>query len=113
MAIQFIFAPDLTASLRWYADVLNLPAEAMQADPPTLRVPGADTLVFSARGRPGSHVLPVGSVAAARQRFEHRPLVPGENQGRIVAAGPGHLSLIDPANNQLTLLEPGSGGLPA
>jgi len=111
MAIRFIFAPDLPASLRWYADVLNLPAEAVRADPPTLRLPGADTLVFSAQARPGAHVLPIASVAAARQRFEHRPLVPGQNQGRIVAAGPGHLSLIDPANNQLTLLEPGSGGL--
>jgi hypothetical protein len=105
MAIQHIFAPDLLASLRWYADVLNLPAEAMRADPPTLWLPGAGPLVFSAQAQPGSHVLPVESVAAARQRFEHRLLMPGENQGRIVAAGPDFLSLIDPANNQLTLLQ--------
>ena len=105
MAIRFIFAPDLPASLRWYTDVLDLPAEAVRTDPPTLQLPDADTLVFSNQARPGSHILPVASVAAARQRFEHRPLVPGENQGRIVAAGPGHLSLIDPADNELTLLE--------
>lgn len=105
MAIRFIFAPDLLASLRWYADVLNLPAEAMQAAPPTLRLSDTDTLVFSEQARPGAHLLPVASIAAVRQRFEHRPLVPGENQGRIVAAGPGHISLIDPANNDLTLLE--------
>ncbi|OGX86447.1 hypothetical protein BEN47_13165 [Hymenobacter lapidarius] len=57
-------------------------------------------------------MLPVASVADARQRFEHRPLVPGENQGRIVTTGPGHLSLIYPANNQLTLLKPGAGAVP-
>ena len=113
MALRFIFAPDLLASLRWYADVLNLPAEAMQADPPTLRLSGTDTLVFSEQARPGAHVLPVVSIAAVRQQFEHRPLVPGENQGRIVAAGPGHISLIDPANNELTLLETACEGPPA
>jgi catechol 2,3-dioxygenase-like lactoylglutathione lyase family enzyme len=113
MAIRFIFAPDLPASLRWYADILNLPAEAMRADPPTLQLTDTETLVFSDQARPGSHVLPVASVADARQRFEHRPLVPGENQGRIVAAGPGHLSLIDPANNQLTLLDTTCEGPPA
>ena len=111
MAIQCIYAPDLPASLRWYADVLNLPADALQTEPPTLQLPGTDGLVFSAQARPGTHVLPVASVADARQRFEHRQLVPGENQGRIVAAGPGRLSLIDPANNQLTLLEPGNDAL--
>ncbi len=111
MAVRFIFAPDLLASLRWYADILCLPAEAVQAEPPALRLLDADTLVFSEQARPGAHILPVASVAAARQRFEHRLLVPGENQGRIVAAGPGHLSLIDPANNELTLLELGSGEL--
>lgn len=105
MAIRFIFAPDLLASLRWYVDVFNLPADAVQADPPTLRLSDMDTLVFSAQARPGAHLLPIDSIAAARQRFEHRPLVPGENQGRIVAAGLGHLSLIDPADNELTLLE--------
>ncbi|MDQ2772179.1 MAG: hypothetical protein M3Y54_16970 [Bacteroidota bacterium] len=105
MAIRFIFAPDLLASLRWYIDILNLPPDAMQADPPTLRLSGTETLVFSEKARPGVHILPVESAAAARQRFEYRPRVPGENQGRIVAAGPGHLSLIDPANNELTLLE--------
>ncbi|MGY3090861.1 catechol 2,3-dioxygenase-like lactoylglutathione lyase family enzyme [Hymenobacter sp. UYAg731] len=105
MAIRFIFAPDLLASLRWYTDVLNLPAEAVQAAPPTLQLSGTDTLVFSEQARQGAHILPVTSVAAVRQRFEHRPLVPGENQGRIVAAGPGHISLIDPADNEITLLE--------
>ena len=112
MAIRFIFAPDLLASLRWYTDVLDLPAEAVRTDPPTLRLPDNDTLVFSEQARPGSHVLPVASVAAARQRFEHRLVVPGENQGRIVAAGPGHLSLIDPANNGLTLLKTTCEGPP-
>ena len=105
MAIRSIFAPDLLASLRWYADILGLPVEAMQADPPTLRLSDTDSLVFSEQARPGAHLLPVASVDAVQQRFEHRPLVPGENQGRIVAAGPGHISLIDPANNDLTLLE--------
>ncbi|MFC6224930.1 hypothetical protein ACFP2F_16905 [Hymenobacter artigasi] len=32
--------------------------------------------------------------------------MPGENQGGLVAAGPNHLSLIDPASKALTLLEP-------
>jgi catechol 2,3-dioxygenase-like lactoylglutathione lyase family enzyme len=105
MAIRLIFAPDLLASLRWYADILNLPADAVLADPPTLRLSDTDTLVFSDQAQPGAHLLPVASTAAVRQRFEHRPLVPGENQGRIVAAGPGQLSLIDPADNELTLLE--------
>jgi hypothetical protein len=105
MAIRFIFAPDLLASLRWYIDILNLPPDAMQADPPTLRLSSTDTLVFSEKARPGAHILPVESADAARQRFEYRPRVPGENQGRIVAASPGHLSLIDPANNELTLFE--------
>jgi len=70
MATQLVFAPDLPASLRWYAHVLDLPADAV------------------------------------RQRFEHRSRVPIENQGRLVAAGPGYLSLIAPANKELTLLEP-------
>ena len=113
MAIRFIFAPDLLASLRWYTHVLDLPAAAVRADPPLLRLPDNDTLVFSEQAGPGPHVLPVTSVAAARQRFEHRPVVPGENQGRIVAAAPGHLSLIDPADNELTLLETTCKGLPA
>ena len=113
MAIRSIFAPDLLASLRWYADVLDLPAEAVLANPPTLRLTNDETLLFSAQARPGAHLLPVASVAAARQRFEHRPLVPGENQGRIVAAGPGHLSLIDPADNEITLLETICEGPPA
>lgn len=47
------------------------------------------------------------------QRFEYRPLVPGKNQGRIAAAGSGYLSRIDPADNELMLLEPGNGELPA
>jgi catechol 2,3-dioxygenase-like lactoylglutathione lyase family enzyme len=111
MANRLIYAPDLLASLRWYVDVLELLAEAVQAEPPALRLPGSDTLVFSEQARPGAHVLPVASVAAARQQFKYHPLVPGENKGRIVAAGPGHLSLIDPANNQLTLLERGNGEL--
>ncbi|OGX82433.1 VOC family protein [Hymenobacter glacialis] len=111
MAIQCIYAPDLLASLHWYADVLNLPAEALQTEPPALQLPGTDGLMFSAQARPGTHVLPVASVADARLRFEHRQVVPGENQGRIVAAGLGRLSFIDPANNQLTLLEPGSDAL--
>ena len=105
MAIRSIFAPDLLASLRWYADVLGLPVETIPANPPTLRLTNTETLLFSAQARPGAHLLPVASVAAARQRFEHRPLVPGENQGRIVAAGPGQISLIDPADNEITLLE--------
>ncbi|MFC6224928.1 VOC family protein [Hymenobacter artigasi] len=105
MTIRSIFAPDLLASLRWYADILGLPVEAMQADPPTLRLSDTDSLVFSEQACLGAHLLPVASIAAVRQRFEHRPLVPGENQGRIVASGPGHISLIDPANNDLTLLE--------
>ncbi|MBO3272111.1 VOC family protein [Hymenobacter defluvii] len=113
MATRYIFAPDLSASRRWYADVLNLPADIAPADAATLHLPGADTLVFSAQAPPGAHVLPVESVDAARQRFEHRPLVPGENQGRIVAAGPGHLTLVDPANNELTLLEPTGEALPS
>ncbi|AWM32016.1 hypothetical protein DDQ68_03920 [Hymenobacter nivis] len=90
MAIQFIFAPDQLASQRWYTGVLNLPAEAVRADPPTLRLSNTGTLVFSEQARPGSHVPPVESITAAQQRFEHRLVVPGENQGRIVAAGPGH-----------------------
>ena len=112
MPIRFIFAPDLLASLRWYADVLGLPAEAVRADPPTLRLSDTDTLVFSKQARPESHVLSVESITTARQRFEHRLVVPGENQGRIVAAGPGHLSLIDPANNGLTLLKTTCEGPP-
>ncbi|TFZ64312.1 hypothetical protein E4631_20150 [Hymenobacter sp. UV11] len=61
---------------------------------------------------PGAHVFPVDSVDAARRRFEHRPLVPGENRGRMVAAGPGRLILADPANNQFTLFEPAGSELP-
>jgi catechol 2,3-dioxygenase-like lactoylglutathione lyase family enzyme len=106
MATRYIFAPDLPASLRWYTDVFDLAAAAAPADPATLCLPGADLLVFSAQAPPGPHVLPVASVAAVRRRFEQRPVMAGENQGRIVAAGPGHLTLVDPANNELTLLEP-------
>ncbi|WP_158010919.1 hypothetical protein [Hymenobacter lapidarius] len=48
MASRLIYAPDLLASLLLYADVLNLPAEAVPRELPALRLPGADTLVFSA-----------------------------------------------------------------
>ena len=105
MAIRFIYAPDLLASLRCYIDILNLPPDAMQTDPPALRLSGTNTLVFSEKARPGAYTIPVESADVARQRFEYRPRIPGENQGRIVAVGPGHLSLIDPANNERTLFE--------
>lgn len=62
MAIRFIFAPDLLASLRWYADVLNLPAEAMQAAPRRFGCPIRIAWCFPsrpARGRIYSRLRPL------------------------------------------------------
>ncbi|SMB83532.1 hypothetical protein SAMN00120144_0720 [Hymenobacter roseosalivarius DSM 11622] len=64
-----------------------------------------DVLLFSEQGAPAPQVLLVESVTAAQQRFLHRPLVPGENQGRVVETRPGSITLVDPASNHLTLLD--------
>lgn len=62
MANRLIYAPNLLASAHWYADVLDLLVEAVQAEPAALRLPSNDALVFLVHARLGAHVLPVAAV---------------------------------------------------
>ena len=70
------------------------------------------TLQLTAQGKPAEYILPVRNVAGYRQRFEHRFTVGGDNQGRLTAAQPDSLTLVDPTGNQLRFVAGPSVGQP-
>jgi catechol 2,3-dioxygenase-like lactoylglutathione lyase family enzyme len=106
-----IFAADLRASTHWYTDVLGAEPVATP-DGPCYGLDTGATLQLTAQGKPAEYILPVRDVAGYRQRFEHRFTVGGDNQGRLTAAQPDSLTLVDPAGNQLRFVAGPSVGQP-
>lgn len=106
-----IFAADLPASTHWYTDVLGAEPVATP-DGPCYGLDTGATLQLTAQGKPAEYILPVRDVAGYRQRFEHRFTVGGDNQGRLTAAQPDSLTLVDPAGNQLRFVAGPSVGQP-
>ena len=106
-----VFAADLPASTHWYTDVLGAEPVATPAGPYYELGTGA-TLQLTAQGQPAEYILLVPDVAGYRQRFEHRFTIGGDNQGRLTAAEPDSLTLVDPAGNQLRFVAGPSVGSP-
>lgn len=100
-----VHAVDLPTTLRWYADVLGRAPDKTADKGLGFPLADGEALLFCEQAAPAPQVLLVESVTAAHQRFVHRQLVPGENQGRVVEIRPGSTTLVDPAGNHLTLLD--------
>lgn len=100
-----IFAPDLLASERWYADVLAL--EPVACGPATVRFNLAEgaALYLSGQGQEAEFTLLVPHAQTYAQRLRNRVGRPGENQGRVLETRPDGVSLVDPAGNLLRLIE--------
>jgi catechol 2,3-dioxygenase-like lactoylglutathione lyase family enzyme len=100
-----IFAPDLLASERWYADVLAL--EPVAYGLVTVRFDLAEglALYLTAQGQEAEFTLLVPHAQAYAQRLRNRAGLPGENQGRVLETRPDGVSLVDPAGNLLRLIE--------
>jgi catechol 2,3-dioxygenase-like lactoylglutathione lyase family enzyme len=106
-----VFAADLFASTHWYSDVLGV-VPMPTPDGPCYRLDTGATLQLMSQGQPAEYILLVPDVASYRQRFEHRFTIGGDNQGRLTAAEPDGLTLVDPAGNQLRFVAGPSVGSP-
>lgn len=100
-----IFAPDLPASRHWYADVLGCQLIYHSGDTVRFKMAEGHTIFLSPQGQEAEFMVPVHHVERYAQRFQQRLLVNGDNQGRVVEAGPNALALVDPAGNLLHLIE--------
>jgi len=101
-----IFAPELLASQRWYADVFALEPAACGLGTVRFDLAVGPTMYLSLRGREAEFTLLVPHAAAYAERLRNRVGTPGENQGRVLETRSDSVSLVDPAGNLLRLVEP-------